>query len=113
MSTHGSNAGRSGAAGADKAAATRVGMVESDSRDKTRKVVVPNDSIHPKYGKIMRGRTVLHVHDETNQSRRGDLVEVVQCRPVSKTKRWKLVRVVQKEAGSAFTAVEAPGQTGA
>jgi small subunit ribosomal protein S17 len=93
-----------------KAPATRVGIVESDKRNKTRKVVVPNLSTHPKYGKIIRKRTVLHVHDEANESVLGDLVEVAPCRPISKTKSWKLVRVVRKGAGLKFEGVEAPGQ---
>lgn len=73
----------------------RVGVVESDKREKTRKVVINYLARHPKYGKYVRKRTVLHVHDEQNASRRGDRVEVVPSRPYSKTKRWRLVRVVE------------------
>ncbi len=90
--------------------ATRVGLVESDKRSKTRKVVVPNSSIHPKYGKIIRKRTVLHVNDEKNESRVGDLVEVRACRPLSKTKSWELVRIVRKGAQMKFEGVQAPGK---
>ncbi len=75
---------------------TKIGVVDSDKRDKTRRVVVSFTSKHPKYGKYLRERTILHVHDETNESRLGDLVEVAQCRPISKTKSWRLVRVVEK-----------------
>lgn len=75
---------------------TRVGVVESDKRDKTRKVVVSFSTMHPKYGKYVRKRTVLHVHDENNESRMGDRVEVAECRPVSKTKHWKVVRIVDR-----------------
>ena len=75
---------------------TKVGVVESDKRAKTRKVVVQFKERHPKYGKYMAKRTVLHVHDENNESSLGDTVEVAQCRPISKTKRWRLVRVVEK-----------------
>ena len=75
---------------------TKVGVVESDKRAKTRKVVVQFKERHPKYGKFVAKRTVLHVHDEKNESNVGDTVEVAQCRPISKTKRWRLVRVVQK-----------------
>ena len=71
----------------------RVGIVESDARDKTRKVVVQWAVRHPKYGKYVRQRTVLHVHDAENESRLGDTVEVV---PISKTKTWALVRVMRK-----------------
>lgn len=92
----------------EKIVATRIGLVESDKRDKTRKVVVPNLSTHAKYGKIIRRRTVLHVHDEQNQSRLGDRVEVRPCNPVSKTKRWELVRIVEKGAAMRFEGVEAP-----
>jgi small subunit ribosomal protein S17 len=77
----------------------RVGVVESDARDKSRKVVVAFKAKHPKYGKYVRKRTVLHVHDESNESRLGDKVEVEECRPVSKTKSWRLVRVVQRAVG--------------
>ncbi|MCL4742991.1 MAG: 30S ribosomal protein S17 [Phycisphaerales bacterium] len=77
---------------------TKVGVVETDGRDKTRKVVVRFTARHPKYGKYVQRRTVLHVHDPENESRRGDVVEVTQCRPVSKTKRWRLVRVVERKS---------------
>lgn len=76
--------------------ATRIGIVESDKREKTRKVVVAFKAMHPKYGKFVSRRTILQVHDEANESRLGDTVEVAQCRPISKTKRWRLVRVVEK-----------------
>lgn len=77
---------------------TKIGVVESDARDKTRKVVVSFVAKHPKYGKYVARRTVLHVHDEQNESRKGDVVEVTQCRPVSKTKRWRLVRIVEQRS---------------
>ena len=75
---------------------SRVGTVETDKRDKTRKVVVQYLAKHPKYGKYMKQRTVLHVHDEQNESRAGDRVEVAPCRPISKTKSWRLVRIVER-----------------
>jgi len=75
---------------------TRTGVVESDKRDKTRKVVVRYVTKHPKYGKYVRRRTVLHVHDENNESRLGDTVEVAETTPISKTKSWRLVRVVTR-----------------
>ena len=81
--------------------ATRVGFVESDSHDKTRKVVVGYLDRHPKYGKYIRKRTVLQVHDEANESKAGDRVEVAPCTPVSKTKSWRLVRVVSAAHASA------------
>lgn len=84
--------------GANEGAAARIGVVESDRRDKTRKVVVRFQARHPKYGKFIKRRTVLHVHDESNESRLGDIVEVAQCRPISKTKSWRLVRVVERRS---------------
>lgn len=87
----------------------KIGVVESDKRNKTRKVVLPNTSTHPKYGKIIRRRTVLHVHDETNESRTGDVVEVAPCRPISKTKSWRLVRIIDRGAALKFEGVAAPG----
>lgn len=77
---------------------SKIGVVETDGRDKTRKVVVSYVAKHPKYGKYVARRTVLHVHDEANESRRGDVVEVVQCRPISKTKSWRLHRVVERRS---------------
>lgn len=78
----------------------KIGIVDSDARDKSRKVVVAFKAKHPKYGKYVRKRSVLHVHDEDNVSNLGDTVEIEECAPVSKTKRWKLIRVVTKAVGS-------------
>lgn len=75
---------------------TRVGVVTSDVCDKTIRVTVSYSIKHPKYGKFLRRRTVLHAHDERNEAHTGDTVEVMECRPLSKTKRWRLVRVVEK-----------------
>ena len=74
----------------------RIGVVESDKRNKTRKVVIAYAGKHPKYGKYLRKRTVLHVHDEANDSKLGDRVEVAECRPISKTKSWVLIRVIER-----------------
>ena len=73
---------------------TQTGVVTSDKRDKTRKVVVSFNAKHPKYGKYIRKETVVQAHDETNQSKAGDTVEVGPCRPISKSKTWKVLRVV-------------------
>ena len=78
----------------------RIGIVQSDARDKTRKVVIAYSSRHPKYGKYIKRRAVLQVHDESNESHTGDRVEVAECRPISKTKSWVLTRVVEKAIGS-------------
>ncbi len=73
----------------------KVGVVESATRDKTRKVAINFSVKHPKYGKYLKKRTVLHVHDEGNQSKKGDRVEIAECRPISKTKNWILLRVLE------------------
>ncbi len=77
----------------------RQGVVVSDSRDKTIKVTNSYSKPHPKYGKIIRRSTTLHAHDEKNEAHVGDLVEVMACRPISKQKSWRLVRIVQKSEG--------------
>ena len=73
-----------------------VGIVVTDKMDKTRRVEVPRLQKHPKYGKYMRRRTVCYVHDEKNESHAGDQVEIMETRPLSKTKGWRLVKVVAK-----------------
>lgn len=80
---------------------TKVGIVDSDKRAKTRRVVVSYLAKHPKYGKYIRQRTILHVHDEGNISKAGDVVEVAPCRPLSKTKNWRLVRIVEQRSAEA------------
>ncbi len=71
-----------------------IGLVTSDRSDKSRRVEIPRLVKHPKYGKFLRRRTVCHAHDEDNASKLGDTVEIVECPPRSKKKRWELVRVV-------------------
>lgn len=77
---------------------TLVGRVIGDKRDKTRTVVIEYARRHPMYGKVMRKTTKYHIHDPENQSHEGDLVEIKQVRPVSKTKAWALVRIVDAAA---------------
>src|SRR5437773_6354806 len=72
------------------------GVVASDKGDKTIKVVVEYQARHPKYGKYLKRRTVLHAHDDTNDAKEGDTVEIAECRPLSKTKHHRLLRVVQR-----------------
>ncbi|MBN1908550.1 MAG: 30S ribosomal protein S17 [Pirellulales bacterium] len=72
------------------------GVVTSDKTAKTRRVEIPRLVRHPRYGKYLRRRTVCYVHDEKDESHLGDTVEIVECRPRSKMKRWELVRVVSK-----------------
>lgn len=74
----------------------RIGVVATASRAKTRKVVISSLVRHPRYGKYVRHRSVLHVHDEGNESKLGDRVEIAECRPISRTKRWTLVRIVER-----------------
>jgi small subunit ribosomal protein S17 len=77
----------------------RYGVVMSDGRNKTIAVRVSYNVKHTKYGKIIRRRTVLHAHDEQNQARKGDQVEIVACRPYSKTKHWRLLRIIGSMQG--------------
>src|SRR5947208_12560513 len=73
-----------------------VGVVTTDKMSKTRRVEIPRLVKHPRYGKYIRRRTICHVHDEQNESHVGDTVEIMESRPLSKTKAWRLVRVVTK-----------------
>ncbi|MEL6897858.1 MAG: 30S ribosomal protein S17 [Planctomycetota bacterium] len=72
------------------------GIVTSDKMSKTRRVEINRVVKHPKYKKYIRRRTVCYAHDENNESGQGDLVEIVEAPPMSKLKRWKLVRVLEK-----------------
>ncbi|TWT88114.1 30S ribosomal protein S17 [Pseudobythopirellula maris] len=73
-----------------------TGLVTSDKMDKSRRVEIDRKVKHPKYGKYVQRRTVCHVHDEQNESHEGDTVEIIECPPKSKLKRWELVKVVAK-----------------
>src|SRR5881227_492213 len=75
---------------------TVVGVVASDKGNKTIKVVLNYQTRHPKYGKFLRRRTVLHAHDERNEAKEGDTVQIAECRPLSKTKHHRLLRIVRK-----------------
>ena len=89
---------------------TEIGVVASDKMNKTRRVEVERLVPHPKYGKFIKRRTVCHAHDETNQSHAGDLVEIMETRPLSKLKRWRIVRIVRPGAQQALAGEgEAPG----
>jgi len=79
-----------------KQARSLQGRVVSNKMDKSITVVVERQVRHPVYGKILRRRTKLHAHDETNACGEGDLVVIEECRPISKTKSWRLVKVVEK-----------------
>ena len=69
-----------------------TGVVTSDKMDKTRRVEIERLVRHPKYGKFIRRRTVCHVHDEENESRIGDTVQIIEIPPRSKLKRWDLIQ---------------------
>ena len=78
---------------------TIQGKVISDKMDKTITVLVERQVKHPLYGKFMRRSTKLHAHDESNECREGDTVNITSCRPISKTKTWSLVEVVVRANG--------------
>ena len=80
----------------DKKLKTVTGVVISNSGDKSIKIAIDFKVRHPKYGKHMKRRTKLGVHDEQNAAGVGDVVEIAECRPYSKTKNWRLVGVVEK-----------------
>ena len=83
-----------------------VGIVSSRSGDKSVKVVVPFKTPHPLYQKVVNRQTVLHVHDEKNETKVGDKVEIMETRPMSRLKRWRVVSVIQKAVtaeGAAIT----------
>ena len=75
---------------------TIQGVVASDKGNKTIKVVVEYQTKHPKYGKYLKRRTTLHAHDEKNDAKEGDKVEIAECRPISKTKHHRLLRVIER-----------------
>ena len=75
---------------------TRVGMVVSDKMDKTIVVAIKDNVRHPLYKKIIKRTIKLKAHDENNECGVGDRVEVMETRPLSKTKRWRLVRIIEK-----------------
>ena len=75
---------------------TRTGLVVSDKMDKTIVVAIEDNVRHPLYKKIIKSTVKLKAHDENNECRRGDRVMVMETRPLSKDKRWRLVQVIEK-----------------
>tara|TARA_B100001013_G_scaffold252564_1_gene157214 strand:+ start:1886 stop:2149 length:264 start_codon:yes stop_codon:yes gene_type:complete len=73
-----------------------TGLVVSSSRNKTVTVLIERSVKHPLYKKILRRTSKLHAHDEANECKQGDIVRIEECRPLSKTKSWKLVTVEKK-----------------
>lgn len=82
--------------GEDKTLRTQIGAVISDRMDKTATVLIERKVKHPLYGKFVKKSTKLHVHDENNECSMGDTVQITECRPLSKTKSWTLVKVLEK-----------------
>ena len=74
----------------------RVGKVVSDKMDKTIVVAIEDNVRHPKYGKIIKRTVKIHAHDEKNECGVGDKVAVMETRPLSKTKRWRFVEIIEK-----------------
>jgi len=89
-----------------------VGVVTSDKMTKTRVVEIPRLVKHPKYGKYVRQRTVCYVPDESDESAEGDKVEIIEARPRSKTKRWELVRVIEKSRAVDVAKLRAAARSG-
>ena len=75
---------------------TRIGVVSSGKMDKTAVVAVTTLKQHPLYGRTVKRTTKFKAHDEANEAGEGDTVEIMECRPLSREKRWRLVRIVEK-----------------
>ena len=75
---------------------TRIGVVKSNKMDKSITVTVERRVKHPIYGKFVKKTTSFHAHDEKNECTVGDVVKIMESRPLSRTKRWRLVEVVEK-----------------
>lgn len=82
----------------EKVERTIIGRVISNKMNKSATVLIERRVAHPVYGKYMKRSTKLHVHDENNECNEGDVVAVTSCRPISKTKSWKLVKIVERAA---------------
>jgi len=80
----------------DKVLRTQTGSVISDKMEKSVTVLIERKVKHPLYGKYIKKSTKLHVHDENNECSLGDTVQITECRPMSKTKSWTLVKIVDK-----------------
>jgi small subunit ribosomal protein S17 len=82
----------------NKVVRTILGRVTSNKMQKTITVLVERVVKHPKYGKYVKRSTKLHAHDENNTCQEGDIVMIEQCRPIAKTKAWRLVKIVERAA---------------
>jgi small subunit ribosomal protein S17 len=85
---------------------TVIGFVTSKMGDKSVKVTVPYKTPHPLSHKVINRKTVLHVHDEKNETKVGDKIEVMESRPISRLKRWRVIRVVEAGIGAAVAITE-------
>lgn len=75
---------------------TLTGRVISNKMDKSATVLVERRVRHPLYGKFIRRSTKLHIHDQNNECQEGDVVSIAECRPMSRTKSWKLVEIIER-----------------
>jgi small subunit ribosomal protein S17 len=75
---------------------TRTGRVTSNKADKTVTVLLERQVKHPLYGKYIKRSTKVHAHDEDNSCAEGDLVRIMECRPLSKTKNWRVIEIVER-----------------
>lgn len=80
----------------EKVLRTQIGSVISNKMDKSATVLIERKVKHPLYGKFVKKSTKLHIHDENNECSMGDTVQITECRPISKTKSWTLVKIVEK-----------------
>jgi small subunit ribosomal protein S17 len=89
-----------------------IGFVTSRMGDKSIKVTVPFKTPHPRYQKVINRKTVVHVHDEKNETKVGDKVEIMETRPISRLKRWRVIRVIEAAvvAGVAITEADVAEQ---
>jgi small subunit ribosomal protein S17 len=84
---------------------TIIGFVTSRSGNKSVKVTIPYKTPHPLYHKVINRKTVVHVHDEKNETKVGDKVEIMETRPISRLKRWRVVSIVQSAVGATAEAI--------
>ena len=84
---------------------TLIGFVTSRSGDKSVKVTVPFKVPHPRYQKVINRKTVVHVHDEKNETHLGDKVEIMETRPISRLKRWRVTNVIERAVTADAAAV--------
>lgn len=84
---------------------TIIGFVTSRSGDKSVKVTIPYKTPHPLYHKVVNRQTVVHVHDEKNETKVGDKVEIMETRPLSRLKRWRIISVIERAVGAVGDAI--------